>query len=153
MIAIIFCTIPNSNNRHTFKPSTKTPSITFVYWQLILGFKIICSNLAVTVIRLVEDWEANCMLSSVRLSLCLSGPWYSSQVTGFHSAICLISWFESGTCFVRVRTECSKCVCTRMYVSIWAYGYVQCVRVCVICPADWVVVKHFQMQHFSWQLK
>ncbi len=149
--------------QQTIHPLKLHPSLLFAD-SSSLGFKIVCSNLAVTAVRFVEDLETNtcCHLSAclpVCLSVCLPGLWGSSQVTGFHSAICLICWFESRCCFVCV---CERpnvqalqvCVCMRVqYEAACQYSMFMW-NVCVfMCPADWAAVKHFQMQGSSWQQK
>lgn len=56
---------------HSIHPLKLHPSLLFTD-SSILGFKIVCSNLAVTAIRLVEDWETNtCCHLSACLSFCL----------------------------------------------------------------------------------
>lgn len=67
--AIIFC--PVSNSKQTRIQSTLQkhhPSLLFTD-NSFSGFKIVCSNLAVTAMRLVEDWETN---SGCHLCACLS---------------------------------------------------------------------------------
>lgn len=123
-------------NTRPIHPLKLHPSLLFTD-SSFLGFKIVCSNLAVTAMRLVEDWETNtcCHLSACLsdcLSVCQPGLWGSSQVTGFRSAICLVCWFESGCCFVYVcvRAKCASAaslcvyVCAVQYVAICEHVYV-----------------------------
>lgn len=109
-----------------------------------------------TAVRLVQDWEPNtcCHLSeclSVCQSACLPGLCASLQVTGFCSAICRVCWFDSGPCFARAcvyvcqseRNQMCK-HCSFVCVCLRGSQYGMCV-LARICPADWVLVKHFQM--------
>lgn len=111
-----------------------------------------------TAVRLVQDWEPNtCCHLSECLSVCQSArlpAWIVCFLTSDRFLLsnlpCLLIWFWPLFC-------ARLCVC----VSEWEKPNVQALQVCVcvylrgsqygmrvlarICPADWVLVKHFQM--------
>lgn len=151
--------LPHSNSVLYFSAPSPTPnkkSIQSILQNFIhhcclptvhfWGFKIFCSNLAVTAVRLVEILGNKHTLSSVCLSVyrpALTVRFLASDRFPFSN---LLIWIRPLLCVRVCVTKCastaSLCVFSHERANLCA-----CLRgmVVCICPADWVLVKHFQM--------
>ena len=127
---------------HSIHPLKLHPSLLFTD-SSFLGFKIVCSNLAVTAMRLVEDWETNtrCHLSAC-LSVCLSA---SPDCEVPHKWQVSVQQCASSADLNQAVVSCvreTKNV-QALQVCVCIYG---CDNLCpclsgmcvCICPADWV---------------